>query len=187
MIVGVTQSEKMEREKEHVKQNTILGNDPEKWISTEARIRGEEHHEIDYHSLTLISPTEGKHKFARCQVLYEEVHAFLKTRKWAPVKVDIEVAGITWIELFALFDLTSNRSVNGQRQTNPGASKRAEKRTQQARCARNKKQNLSETIVTAKPSFDEEIKLFRAIARHIAKHEAEQGKRAGSKRTPGLT
>jgi len=38
-----------------------------------------------------------------------------------------------------------------------------------------KKQNLSETTVITKPSFDEEIKLFKAIARHIAKHETEQG------------
>ena len=89
--------------------------------------------------LKIISPTKGKHKFAHCQVLYEEVHAFLKKRKWAPIRTDIEVAGITWTELFALYDLTGNRSINGQHQKNPGAMKRAEKRMRKARCARNKK------------------------------------------------
>ena len=34
MIVGVTQAEKLEREKEHIKQKPILGYDPEKWVST---------------------------------------------------------------------------------------------------------------------------------------------------------
>ena len=116
MIVGVTQAEKMEREKEHTKQKNILGYDPEKWVSTEAKIRGEGHHEIDYHDLTTIPPTKGKHKFTHCQVLYEEVHAFLEKRKWAPIKTDIDLAGIAWIELFALYDLTGNRSVNGQDQ-----------------------------------------------------------------------
>lgn len=94
----------------------------------------------------------------------------------APVRVDIEVAGITWIELFALFDLTGNRSVNGQHQTNPEATTRAGQRRQKATCARSKKQNLNETTVVTKPSLDEEIKLFKAIVRHVTKHEAGQGK-----------
>ena len=110
-------------EKEHIKQKIILGYDLEKWVSAEAKIRGEEHHELEYHDLATIQPTKGKHKFAHCQVLYEEVHPSLKKRKWAPIKTDIEVAGITWIELFALYDLTGNRSVNDQHQKDPGAMK----------------------------------------------------------------
>ena len=104
------------------------------------------------------------------------MHAFLKQRKWAPVKVDIEVSGITWIELFTLFDLTGKRSVNGQHQKNPEAAKRAEKERQKTRCARTKKLNLNETTVVTKPTLDEEIKLFKAIVRHVTKHEAEHGK-----------
>ena len=110
-----------------IKQKAILGYDPEKWVSTEARIRDEEHYDIDYVDLKIISPTKGKHKFTHCQVLYEEVHAFLKKRKWATIRTDIEVAGIIWTELLALCDLTGNRSINGQHQKNPGAMKRAEK------------------------------------------------------------
>ena len=123
------------------------------------------------------------YRFAHCQIHYEEVHAFLKKkkkkkkkRKWAPDKADIEVAGITWIEFFAFYDLTGNRSVNGQHQTNLGATKRAEKRKQKARCERSKKHDLNETTVVTKPSFNGEIKLFKAIVRHVTKHEAELGK-----------
>ena len=64
LIVGVTQAEKLEREKEHTKQKAILGYDPEKWLHPEAKIRNEEHYEIDYVALKLISPTKGNHKFA---------------------------------------------------------------------------------------------------------------------------
>ena len=77
---------------------------------------------------------------------------------------------------FALYDLTGNRSINGQHQKNPGAMKRAEKRMRKARCARNKKLNLAETTVISKPTYDEEIKLFKAVVRHIVKYEGEQGK-----------
>lgn len=127
-------------------------------------------------NLKPISPTKGTRKFAYCQYLYEEVHAFLEKRKWAPIRADIEVAGATWIELFALFDLTGNRSTMGQHQKTPGALKRAEKRARKARCARNKKLHLVETTVIGKPTYDEEIKLFEVVVRHIVKYEGEQGK-----------
>ena len=74
MIVVVTQAEKQEREKELAKQKTILGYDPEKWVKAEAKIRDEEHHELEYHDPKTIPPTKGKHMFAHCQIVYEEVH-----------------------------------------------------------------------------------------------------------------
>ena len=52
---------------------------------------------------------------------------FIKKRKWVPAQVDSEVAGITWIELFVLFDSTGSRSEGGQHQKSPAATKRAEK------------------------------------------------------------
>ena len=60
-----------------MKQKAIRGYDPEKWVSTGAKIRDEEQYGLDYFDLKIISPTKGKHTFAHCQVLYEEVHAFL--------------------------------------------------------------------------------------------------------------
>ena len=171
MIVGVTKAEKSEREKEHAKQKATPGYDPGQWICTGAKIRDEEHYNVEYDDLKLITPTQGNHRFAYCQDLYEEVHVFLSKRKWAPVKTDVEVAGTTWIELFALFDLTGNRSVLGQHHKEPGAIKRAQKRMKKVKCARNKMLHLSETTVVSKPSFDEEIKTFKAVVRHIAKYE----------------
>ena len=130
--------------------------------------------EVDYHKLETIAPSRGTRRFADCQVLYEEVHAFLRKRKWASVQIDTEVAGITWVELFALFDVTGNRSEEGQRQTNQATARRAENRRQQPRSAKHQKVNLSETTVVTKPTLDEELKSFKAIVRHITKFEAEQ-------------
>ena len=87
-------------------------------------------------------------------MLYEEVHAFLMKRKWAAAQIDTDVAGITWIELFTLYDVTGNRSEEGQHQQNPAATRRAEKRRRNARCAKIKKMNLNETMVITKPTFD---------------------------------
>ena len=58
MIVGVTQAKTMEREKEHIKQQAILGYDPGKRVSAEAKIRDEELHELDYFDLNIIPPTK---------------------------------------------------------------------------------------------------------------------------------
>ena len=154
----------------------MIGYDPEKWAKANAEIRDEYHLEGERQSFKTIQPAKGKHRFAHCQVLYEEAHAFLKQRRWAPAKVDMEVAGITWMELFTLYDLIGNRSEQGQRQQNLEATRRAEKRRQKARCARFKKVNLNETTVVTKPTLDEEIKLSKAIVRHSTKHEAEQEK-----------
>ena len=50
-------------------------------MSTEAKIRDEEQYGLDYFDLKIISPTKGKHTFAHCQVLYQEVHAFLNKKE----------------------------------------------------------------------------------------------------------
>ena len=135
-----------------------------------------EHLRMECQSIETIVPTKGKHRFSHCQTLYEEVHAFLKQRNWAPVNVDMEVSGITWMELFIVYDTTGNRSEKGRHQKDPEATKREEKRRQKSRCAKNKKRNLSDTMVVTKPTLDEEIKLFKAIVRHVMKHEVKQGK-----------
>ena len=155
IIVGDTLAEKEERVESRVMQKALLGYDPQKWVKANAEIRDEEHLEVEYQSLKTIQPTKGKHRFAHCQILYEEVHAFLKQRRWVPVKVDMEVAGITWMELFTLYDLTGSRSEKGQHQKNREATRGAGKKRQKARCARTKKLNLNETTVVTKPTLDE--------------------------------
>ena len=78
LIVGVTLAEKEERAKQQVVQKTWLGYDPEKWTKPEAEIRDEVHLELEYQSIETILPTKGKHRFAHCQIHYEEAHAFSK-------------------------------------------------------------------------------------------------------------
>ena len=119
MILGVTRAEKAERAKQHTIFKATRGYDPLKWVKAKARIRDEELLELEYQNIEIVPPTKGKHRFAHCQTLYEEVHALLSKRNWAPVSNDVEVSGITWIELFVLFDLTGNRTEEGQHQKDP--------------------------------------------------------------------
>ena len=165
---------KEERKNDCTIRKTLLGYDPLKWIKGDAEIRDEGQLEVDYQKLETIAPSRGTHRFAHCQVLYEEVHAFIRERKWAPAQIDTEVVGTTWVELFALFDVAGSRSIEGQRQKNPAATTRAEKRRQKARDSRNKKVNVNETTVVIKPTLGEQLKVFKAIVRHITKIEAEQ-------------
>ena len=95
-------------------------------MKADAEVRDEGHLEVDYQELHLIAPTKCNHRFAHCQMLYEDVHGFLKERKWAPAQADTEVAGITWVELFVLFDITGSRSeTKGQHQKSHAATRRA--------------------------------------------------------------
>ena len=107
-------------------------------------------------------------------MLYEDVHSFLKQRKWAPAQMDTEAGGITWIELFILFDITGSRSQEGQHQKSPAATRRAEKRKGETKDAKGKKVNRGATTVVSKPTLDEDLKTFKVITRHIAKFEIEQ-------------
>ena len=142
-------------EKDHAVHKALLGYDPEKWLKTDAETRAEELEDSEYQSLNLTLPTKGKHRFAHCQILYEEVHAFLNGRRWAPAQVDSDVGGVTWVELFALFDTGGNRSEAGQHSKNPEATKRAKERQEKARSANANKMGISDTTVAAKPTLDE--------------------------------
>ena len=75
-------------------------------MKADANVRDESQLEVEYREVKSITPTKGNHKFIHRQKLYEEVHNFLSKRKWAPVQVDTDAGGITWIELFVLFDTT---------------------------------------------------------------------------------
>ena len=149
---------------------------PKIWTKAKTTIRHEEHLKLDYQNVDFISPTKGKHRFSHCQMLYEEVHEFLSNRKWALVKEDSEVPGITWIDLFALFDITGSRTERGQHQKDPEATKRAGKMRGTSRCAKAKKGNISDILVITKPTLDDELKLFKAIVRHVTRHEVKNGK-----------
>ena len=115
MILGVTLAEKAERAKRHTIFKALRGYDPLKWVKAKAMIRDEDAMEPEYQCIEIVPPTTGKHRFAHCQTQYEEVHVFLSKRKWAPVSNEAEVSGVTWIELFVLFDLAGERTEEGQR------------------------------------------------------------------------
>ena len=139
----------------------------------DANVRDESQLEIEYREVKLITPTKGNHKFTQRQKLYEEVHNFLSTRKWAPVKADTDVGGIAWIELFVLFDTTGYRSEEGQHIKNKAVTKRAEGRKGNKKNAKGKRGSPKEATAESKPTLDEELKVFKAMVRHITKYEAE--------------
>ena len=70
-------------------------------------------------------------------MLYEDVHGFLKERVWAPAQIDTEVACITWVEMFTLFDVTGRRSEEGQHVKTPAATRRADKKKSERTVCKN--------------------------------------------------
>ena len=78
--------------------------------------------------LQLLPPVVGIHRFDFCREMFEEIHSFLRGREWAPVNPEDEVAGTTWIELFALFDKSGLRTKEGEHVLDLGVRQRAAKR-----------------------------------------------------------
>ena len=153
----------------------VLGYDPTKWQKTDAIIRSHGEQEYTFERLKIPPPVFGLHKYAYCKGLYRDVHRFMANRSWTPTSSQSSVSGVTWLELFILFDVSGARTVKGEHIKDPKAKHRAD--------ARNKKAKKDERQGTrgnpiAKPSLDEELKRFKAIVRHIAKQElgGEQGK-----------
>ena len=95
------------------------------------------------------------------------------------------VSGMTWTEMFALFGTAAYRSKEAQHVRDEEALRRAVIRRDKAKAAKAKGKdrqeriggerdwNISNTTVIAKPTFDQEIKLFKAIVRQIARHEKD--------------
>ena len=116
-------------------------------------------------------PARGQHRFTYCDGLYLDIHNFLKEREWAAADKEGDTSGITWIELFVLFDITAARTQRGQHIKDSGAKKRADARNKKKEAAQRRSTNANACV---KPSLDEELKRFKAIVRHIGKHETGQ-------------
>ena len=144
MIAAVTIAEKDERKKIQAAKKTIMGYDTQKWTEADATIRDETQLEVRYKKIDLVSVTKGNHRFNRWQKQYEDVHFFLGERQWAPVQVETGISGITWIELFALFDISGTRSEDAMHQKNHAAAARAAKRKEAHNKAKGKKQEGTE-------------------------------------------
>ena len=115
---------------------------------------------------------KGKHKFKHCQSMYEQVHTFLGHRKWAYAHPHSEAGGITWAEMFILFDTKGGKTTAWQHEKSPAAMERARKRKSKA-----KKTNINDTVAVAKPTYDEEIKQFKAICRYILNNDLQEEQR----------
>ena len=107
-----------------------------------------------------------------CDGLCLDIHRFSKEREWAQTDKEGGASGVTWIELFAPFDTTGARTQRGQHIKDIDAKKRGDARRKKTEA------NLSRGIkgsASVKPSLDEELKRFKAIIRHIGRHETAEG------------
>ena len=183
-IAGIILIEKEERKKKQTADKVTMGYDPTKWLKSNGAIRSENQEALTYHKLIMPPAVTGRHRFGFCQQLYEHVHSFLRQREWAHAHQESSAGGITWTELFILFDQQAERPEKAHHQKNPKAFQRARRRKIDARNAKEKKASKSQidkrrnqtddplqSSVVSKPSLAEELQLFKAIIRHITKHE----------------
>ena len=82
------------------------------------------------------------------------------------------ISGVTWLELFVLFEVTGARTSNGDHVKDPKARKRTDARNKKRKNQKEGWTTIGNAIV--QPSLDEELKRFKAIVRHIAKHEVDK-------------
>ena len=149
-----------------------LGYDPNKCVKSNGTIRKEDPTLVLYEKLQPPPPVKGKHKFTHCQCLYEQVHKFLANRSWAHAHPESTAGGITWTEVFILFDTRGGRTTEGQHVKSPAAMERATKRR-----SKDKTGNIINTAAIVKPTLDEEIKQFKAICRYILHNDLQEEQR----------
>ena len=127
--------------------------------------------------MELPQPTRGKHRYQHCQRLYEEVHSFLNDRSWAHAHPESTAGGITWAELFVLFDTAGHRTTAGQHVQDVEAIKRAEARSAKQKRTRKSKWHAQQGTVVARATYEQEIKRFKAIVREVTRHGLDDRKR----------
>ena len=113
MIVAITNVEKEERQKRSTVRTATLGYDTNKFLKTKVCIRDERSQQIHYDKLEITPPATGRHRFTFCQTMYRDIHRFHAHRMWASANDTQQVSGVTWLELFALFDSGGYRSTTG--------------------------------------------------------------------------
>ena len=157
MIATITIAEKQERAKDKEIQRMLIGYDPEKWLKTNAQLRDDEQNQQAFNKLDMPAAIIGKHKYSRCQQLYEDIHAVLSEREWAPVQQDNSTSGTTWTELFILYDTAGGRTEEGEHVKDPAANVRADKRRAMSKSSKAKRNKGPQQSGIVKPSADEEI------------------------------
>lgn len=84
MIAAVTIAEKYTRQNNDRTRAALLGYDPKLWIKSSAQIRDQSKLQTNYSSIDITPPIRGKHRYSHCQNLYEDIHSFIQSRRWAP-------------------------------------------------------------------------------------------------------
>ena len=74
--------------------------------------------------------------------------------------------------MFTLSDTEGGRTTAGQHEKNPAATERARKRKAKAKIS-----NISDMAAIPKPTYDEEIKQFKAICRYILNNDVQEEQR----------
>ena len=174
VIAAVTMAEKEERSKEKKKDEAVLGYDPEKWMGANCVVNDGNKQGRPYRSLDMQLPIRGKHKHRFCQKMYLDVHAFIKRRRWTHVNQEEGVAGITWVELYILFDTDGHRSAAGEHVCDQKVKERAQARRNRRGGTKHWPARARQADATIKPLFDEEVKRLKGICRQIAKHEGDE-------------
>ena len=173
MIAAVTEAEKEERNKAKAIDKQVLGYDPEKWVETELNLDRSLQHRRVVSTLDIPPPVPGVHKHKYCQRLYEEAHSFLQVREWAPANPEDNVAGVTWMELFVLFGKGGLRTKGGEHVLDHEVRQRAGKRKAEQASKEDLTKNYADHAAILRPALDAELARFKAIVRHIARHELQ--------------
>ena len=116
--------------------------------------------------------TIGVHRYMYCKGLYRDIHKFFANRSWTPTAEQSTISGVTWLELFVLFDVSGARTSKGDHIKDPKARKRADARNKKRSKLQGGRTTIGNAIV--QPSLDEELKRSKAIVRHIAKREVDK-------------
>ena len=87
---------------------------------------------------------------------------------------DRQTPGITWIELFILFDTDGHRTPDGEHVRDQKAKERAEARRKSKAGTKHHLTKMRQEDAVAKPLFDEEVKRFKCICRQIARRELDE-------------
>ena len=119
MIAAVTSAEKEERRKALLIEKGLKGYDPTKWLRSKVHIRNHEEQGCRYEKLRRSPPIMGIHKCSYCSGLYEDIRKFLDERMFTPAASDSNTSGVTWLELFLLFDTTGPERKGGNTSETP--------------------------------------------------------------------
>ncbi len=130
-------------------------------------------------TITLSDPSGGNHRYSEQQILYQCLHEFLSLSTWKAVDNNASKGGMTWIELFILFDVGGWRDRAATFHSDTSSQHRASKRAMSGKAKwikRGKVKQAPRQVAncTTRASLGTEIANFKAMVRHIILNNADQ-------------